>query len=207
MNGHQKLLMSYPSGTASSVSFVAATGAGYIATGTTISSPSSPAGVQTGDGLFAVVMSRSAVTAPAGWTLVKAQSNTGTVTQTLSIYRKDTAATGDSSTAFVWTQASSGRMGLAYVLCRSSSGTITVAATDSATNTEAAGTTNSATLPIMTASISGELFLLAASAEVGSDTSPGNTWTASTGATLRSTATANSNRIAVETQSKYSLEM
>lgn len=186
-----------------SVSFVGATGTSYVSSGTTINAPAAPAGVVSGDGLFAIVMSRSALTPPAGWTLVKSQSNTGTNTQTVSIFKRDAAAPADSGASFTWTQAASGRMGLAYILARSTSGALGVLGTDSASNTGAAATTQSATLPVMTASVNGELFLLAAGSELGTDAGT-DTWTPSSGATIRTTAAQAGNRLCAETQARDS---
>ena len=184
-----------------SVNFVAATGTSYTPSGTTINAPAAPAGVVSGDGLFAIVMSRSALTPPAGWSLVKSQSNTGASTQTVSIFKRDTAAPADSGASFTWTQAASGRMGLGYLLARSTSGALGVLGTDSASNTGTAAATQSVTLPVMTASGNGELFLLAAASELGSDAGT-DTWVASSGATIRTTAAQAGNRLCAETQAR-----
>lgn len=204
MNAHQKLLMSYPPAGApsDSISFVAATGASYT-TGTLINSPTSPAGVQSGDGLFAIIMARSTITPPAGWTLVKSQSNTGSLTQTIAIYKKDATSPSDSSTAFNWSQSSSARLALAYVLVRSSTGSLTVLGSDSATNTGASSSTQSVTVPVLTATSAGEIFIIAGSSELGG-ASNADVWAASSGATMRSTASVIGNRIGVETQSRNS---
>lgn len=188
------------------VAFIAAAGTNYIASGTTISSPSSPAGIANGDGLYAFIFARSALTPPAGWTLVVSKANTGTLTQTLYVYRKNTVSTSDASTAFNWTQASSGRMGLAYMVVRSSSGSITEAQTGTAETDYASSTAypQNVTVPTLTATADGELFLIAATAEAASATPNTSTWTSASGATLRSTATQPENRLVVGTQGRKS---
>ena len=190
---------------ANAVSFVAASGASYIASGTSINSPSTPAGVQAGDGLFSIVYARSALTPPAGWTLVASQANTGTLTQTLYIYRRDNASSGDASTAFTWTQASSGRMGLAYVLVRSTSGLVTVAQSSGAETDYASSTAypQTFTVPALTAVMSGELCLMAATAEQASSGAAENTYAIS-GATVRTTQPQADNRLAAFTQARNS---
>lgn len=195
-----------PAISSSAVSHVASTGAEYVDSNTTISSPNTPAGVATGDGLFAIVFARSALTPPAGWTLVDSQlAIRASVSQTIYIYRRDSAASGDSSTAFTWTQASSGRMGLAYVLARSSTGALSVAETGKRGTDIVAETGTSDTwaipCPTLTAALPGELFLLAAEAIIIA-ASGDSTWTAPTGATLRTTATIGQNRLAAATQDR-----
>ena len=186
----------------SAVEFVAATGANYTANGTSISSPSTPAGVLAGDGLFAILYGRSTLTPPSGWTLVVSQENPGNITQTLYVYRKNTTDPGDSSTAFTWTQAVSGRMGLSYCLVRSSSGTITAAESAGARADFASALTHSIPVPVLTASVNGELFIIAGTSLVA-DQSPNNsTWTAPSGATMRTTPAAPENRLGFATQSR-----
>lgn len=181
------------------MSFVAASGTSYVDSATTISVPSSPSGVQNGDGLFAILMARSAVTPPSGWSLVASQAVVGATAQSLYIYRKDTVTTGDSSTAFVWTQASAGRMGLAYIVCRSSTGLLQILESAGVTTSSASAVTHNVTAPVLTAGTDGQLFILAACAVVG-DTPGTDTWAAPSSATLRSTATQSSNRLSVATQ-------
>lgn len=200
------ILNPYRYGSGASVSFISAAGASYIASGTSINTPSSPAGIANGDGLFAVLFARSALTPPAGWTLVASKTNVGTLTQTLHIYRKDSVTTGDSSTAFTWSQAASGRMGLSYIVVRSTSGAITIAATSDAETDYAVSTAypQNATVPTLSASVSGELFLIAVTAEGASATAAQNAWTAPSGATARTTATQADNRLCAFTQSRNS---
>ncbi|HEY8343470.1 MAG TPA: hypothetical protein VIK75_10845 [Calditerricola sp.] len=94
-------------------------------------------------------------------------------------------------------------MGLHYTVVRSTSGNITVA--------ESAGTTNNpvapplaepANIPTLTADVDGELFLMCATAAVATTGGGGDTWAPSAGATLRSTAAADDNRLAVQTQAR-----
>ena len=184
------------------VSFVAASGANYIASGTSINSPSTPAGIQNGDGLFAIIYARSAFTPPAGWTLVASHPNVGTTTQTLYIYRKNAVTTADASAAFTWSQAVAGRMGLAYVVVRSSSGAITIAETAGAETDYAASTPypQNVTVPTLTATVDGELFLIAATAEGAFSTPSDGAWNAPLGATLRTISPQAENRLAAATQ-------
>lgn len=201
IRGHHGLLL----GAGGSVEFLAATATGYVNGATSINSPSTPAGIKDGDGLFACLYARSALTPPAGWSLVKSQTNTATVTQTLYVYRKDSTASADSGQAFTWAQAASGRMGLHYTLVRSSTGAISVDESDSSTNDESgvATPTTPAAIPVLTADGSGELFLMCATAAVATfGSGDGDTWSPSSGATLRSTAFAEDNRLAVQTQAR-----
>jgi len=186
------------------VTFVSSTTTGYVDGATSINIPSTPSGIQAGDGLFACLFSRSALTPPAGWTLVKSQTNTTITTQTLYVYRKDSVTSADSGQSFTWNQANAGRMGLHYTVVRSTSGNITVA--------ESAGTTNNpvapplaepANIPTLTADVDGELFLMCATAAVATfGAGNGDTWAPSAGATLCSTAFAENNRLAVQTQAR-----
>lgn len=199
---HAGLLLNTAPPVAGAVSFISATGANYVASGTTISSPTTPAGILNGDGLFALVFARSALTPPAGWTLVASRANTGTLTQTLYIYQKNSVTTGDSSTAFTWTQATSGRMGLAYITARSTSGSIVIAQVGDSETDYSVSTPypQNVTISTLTATVNGELFLIAASAESASGST--NTWTAPTGATARTTAVQNDSRLIGFTQAR-----
>ena len=93
-------------------SFVQATGTSVAAT--------SPASLTSGDLLLAGVAARSTITPPSGWTLVAqtADFTDGTVTQRLAVYRKDSTSSGDSSTSFTWSQASSAPIAVAYAAAR-----------------------------------------------------------------------------------------
>jgi hypothetical protein len=198
---HQQMLMAVASG--GTVSHVASSGAGYVNGATTINSPLTPAGIANGDGLYAIVYARSALTPPSGWTLVASQVNTGTLTQTLYVYRKNTVSTSDGAAAFTWTQAVSGRMGLAYVVARSTSGAINQAQTSSAeTDITTPGMSFTVTIPALTAAANGELFIIAATAEAGSVSPLNDTWTAPTGSTMRTTNTIPENRLAAFTQAR-----
>lgn len=189
--------------TTASISFVASSASGYVAAAS-ISSPTSPAGIADDDGLFAILMHRGVVTAPAGWSLVDTQAVTGAVTQSVSIYRKDTVTSADASTAFVWTQASGSRMGLNYIVLRSSSGVMTVASpTGKTSNTVSSNTVNNCNVLSLTATMDGEMFILAGTSVTTSGT---NTWAAPAGATLRSTAATTDNRVVSATQARDSGE-
>lgn len=190
-------------GTSHSVSFISATGTDYGTT-TSISSPSSPSGIQNGDGLFAVVMARGAITPPAGWSLVKSQNNTNTADQTVYVYRKDSVSTSDSSTAFTWTAASGSRIGLAYIVARSTSGVVDVAETDSTTQNYTSTTLpHNVPAPVLTADANGELFIVAATSAIASVSPSTSTWAAgASGLSIRTTATQAENRLAAFTAAR-----
>lgn len=192
------LLNPYRFSAIASMSFVAASGTSYVDSATTINAPSSPGGIQNGDGLFAILLARSAVTPPSGWALVASQSVVGATAQSVYVYQKTTVTTGDSSTAFTWTQASTGRMGLAYVVCRSSTGLLQILESSGVTTSNASALTHNVTAPVLTAGTDGQLFILAACAVLGNTDT--NTWTAPSGASLRSTASQGNNRLAAATQ-------
>lgn len=186
-----------------SVSFVSATGTAFASGATSINSPASPSGILSGDGLFAILFGRSALTPPSGWTLVDSQINIGVVTQTLYVYRKNSVGPSDSSTAFTWSQSASGSMGLGYVVVRSTNGVVNVAQSDSAETDRVPATyPHSVDVPSLTADENGELFLIAASCEVATATPGIDTWTAPNGATIRSPNAQSSNRLAFCTQTR-----
>lgn len=198
-------LLNNAAGSNGTVSFVAASADQYIVNGTSISSPSTPAGVQTGDALLAVVMSRSTLTPPPGWSLIVSVTNTDVASQTLHLYRRTSATPSDSSTAFTWTQAVSGRMGLAYILARSSTGIFDVAASASVETDQAPSlATQTLNIPTLTSGANGELFVICAAATLSNAAPDVNTWVAPAGATIRTTPAASDNRIMVATQERDS---
>lgn len=124
--------------------------AAYLASVTSITR-AMPADILTGDFLYAALMHRSAVSPPAGWTLVTSVSCTETaITQTLSLFRKTTPAPADSGANATFTQASSGLMGLLYFAARATTGLTLnyIGATSTAVNDMA---TNTVTAPQITA--------------------------------------------------------
>lgn len=124
--------------------------AAYLASVTSITR-AMPEGILTGDFLYAALMHRSAVSPPAGWTLVTSVSCTETaITQTLSLFRKTTPAPADSGANATFTQASSGLMGLLYFAARATTGLTLnyIGATSTAVNDMA---TNTVTAPQITA--------------------------------------------------------
>lgn len=187
-----------------SVSFVSATGANYVASGASINSPSTPAAIESGDGVFAIVFGRSALTPPAGWTLVASHTWTAAVANTIYVYRKDSVTVADSSTAFTWSQAAAGRMGLAYLVCRSTSGVISVGESAGVTTSSPSTANHSVTAPVLTATQDGELFLMAAGVEQANTDGASNTWTSPSSADLRTIATQADNRLAAATQARSS---
>lgn len=202
----QQLLAAYggAAGAAGTVSFQAAAGPSYIASGTSISSPSSPAGVASGDGLFAVVFGRSALTAPAGWTLVRSQENvSGAITQTIYLYRKDSTSSADSSVAFTWSQAAAGRMGLAYILARSTTSALSVRQSASAANDFASAAVYSVPTQVLTATSDGELFIICGTA-LSAEPTNNSTWSTLGVETARGTAAQPENRLGMFTASRNS---
>lgn len=116
----------------------------------TVITAAMPPDILATDLVYAVLMHRSAVTPPGGWTLQTsiACTETGT-TQTLSVFKKTTPAPADSGANASFTQASSGRMGLMFFAVRATSGTPNfIAATSVAVNNLA---TNTVTAPVVTA--------------------------------------------------------
>jgi hypothetical protein len=137
--------------------------AAYLATVTSITR-AMPGDILATDLLYAVLMHRSAVTPPAGWTLVTSQACTqDAVTQTISLLKKTTPAPGDSNANATFTQASADRMGLMYFAVRATSGTPTLIASSLAVvdDTE----TNTVTAPSLTAAGT-ELFVVLATSIV-----------------------------------------
>ncbi len=148
-----------------------------------------PAGLRAGDGLYAVLMTRSAATPPAGWTLVTAQACTaGGVTQTLSLFAKTSVAPADSSVSVTFTQATSNKMGIAMFAVRAESGTPSLLGfAGAAVNATVTNTITPAALTCAT--VQGELFVLLASSINGLTTATTDTATP-TGSTLWSGAVA-----------------
>lgn len=96
----------------------------YLASVTSIAG-AAPGDVQAGDLLHAAVMHRSALSPPSGWSAVASQACTdGTITQTLTVLRKNTAGPGDAGANFSFSQAASDRMGLAYFVVRGTGGSV-----------------------------------------------------------------------------------
>jgi hypothetical protein len=183
------------------VSFVSSSGASYIASGTSISSPSSPSVISDNDGLFAVLFARSALTPPSGWTLVASKAALGATAQSTYIYRKNTVTASDGSVGFTWTQSVSGRMGLAYIVCRSSTGLMVVDESSETNTSSSSSTTHNVDVPILISENDAELFIIASSAVIG-NASPGvNVWTAASGASLRTISSQADNILSAATQS------
>lgn len=162
------------------------------ATGTSVSA-TSPAGLDSGDLLLAAVAARSTITPPAGWTLVAqtADFTDGTSTQRLAVYRKNSTTSGDSSTSFTWSQASSAPISVCYAAARGadSSPTSATATVDNYSDFEIF-----ITPPTVTATASGQLIVVFASTTEG-DPAGGNPDTPS-GWTLFTQSTASDYRLA-----------
>lgn len=101
------------------VSFIAASSTVYeTATSQSQTIPASAAG----DLILAFVMHRSALTAPAGWTLVASQACVyDTITHTMSAYKR-VALSGDAGVSTTWTQAVSGFIAVHMHVYRKSGG-------------------------------------------------------------------------------------
>lgn len=142
--------------------------AAYLASVTSITR-AMPEGILTGDFLYAALMHRSAVSPPAGWTLVTSVSCTETaITQTLSLFRKTTPAPADSGANATFTQASSGLMGLLYFAARATTGLTLnyIGATSTAVNDMA---TNTVTAPQITAAATELVVTVATSVNATAD--------------------------------------
>ena len=123
--------------------------AAYLASVTSIAALM-PDDVATGDLLYAVLMHRSAATPPAGWTLLtSAACLEGATTQTLSVFKKDTAAEADAGVSATFSQSASGRMGLLYFCVRATSGALIYLGAASSVVDDTA--TNTVTAPIAAA--------------------------------------------------------
>ena len=86
-----------------SVSFVAST-ASVVIDGTSIS-VTLPSGIQNNDGVVVCLVSRSTVTPASGWTLITSATVTYSGTShTISLYRKNTVTSADSSTTHTFSQ-------------------------------------------------------------------------------------------------------
>lgn len=183
------------------ISFINSTAVTIYASGTSISG-TSMSGILNGDGLFAVIMARSTVTPPAGWTLLKTVTATGSgINQVTEIYRKDTVTSADSSTAFAFTQASSNRGIIGFVQLRSSTGSMSVDADASTGTNNGTSTPHPANVPtaVTSATVNNAMAIIGASLIVIS-ISGTTTWTAPTNATLRGTTTTSQNRLGIATQ-------
>lgn len=107
------------------VSFVA--GTELASTVNTLIAAPLPAGIQDGDRVVAIVFARSALTAPAGWTLLASDGPVGndwsepTIEQSIYAYQKDTASASDSEATATWTQASIDWIGVVYAVLRGES--------------------------------------------------------------------------------------
>lgn len=142
--------------------------AAYLASVTSITR-AMPSDIVATDFVYAALMHRSAVSPPAGWTLVTSVSCTETaITQTLSLFRKTTPAPADSGANATFTQASSGLMGLLYFAVRATTGmTLSyIGVTSTAVNDTA---TNAITAPQITAAATELVVTLATSANATAD--------------------------------------
>ena len=102
------------------VSFLAASSTVYETA--TSQNQAIPASAAAGDLILAFVMHRSALTAPAGWTLVASQACVyDTITHTMSVYKR-VALSGDAGVSTTWTQAVSGFIAVHMHVYRKSGG-------------------------------------------------------------------------------------
>lgn len=153
-----------------------------------------PAATVVGDLLLAFVMHRSALTTPAGWTLVDSQANpTGPYDHTLSIISR-TAQGGDAGASLAVTQASSTVIGIHIITLRHLNGGTCEVKTALTAKTATDGETSTFAAAVATANAAGQLGIIAMSWDLASSpttvTPPAN-W-------LRSTpASDSSNRICV----------
>lgn len=108
-----------------------------------------PSGLMLGDKLYAFLVHRSAITPPAGWSLVTSQACTNGTSQTLSVYVKATALPADSLVSTTWTQAGTGPIGVGMLAARVDDGLPTLLQSQSAAVNNTA--TNAIAVPAMPA--------------------------------------------------------
>lgn len=164
------------------MSYVAGTNVVYQTSSTSVAA-NTPAGVQAGDCLLAIVMARADITPPYGWSLVAesfAPVGTSGVSQRVGVYRKDWADPGDANASVTWTQASAGRMGVCYQLHRGTYGDVIVAESATSFANEPASTIAP---PVLTATKANESFVVVATF-VGANASASTTISAPAGSTL-----------------------
>lgn len=130
----------------------------YLAAATSIT-VTLPSVISAGGMVFVAVMARSAITAPAGWTLLQSVdcSSAATALQRLTVFTKNSVGPSDQSAAHTFTQATALRIGIMACAAKRDGGGISVAA--SATSTVASTSTNTVTPPVATASQNGQLVL------------------------------------------------
>jgi hypothetical protein len=118
-----------------------------------------PGGITAASIVLVAVMSRSALTVPAGWTLLTSAdcTNGAVALQRLSILRKTTPAPADVGVTVTFTQATADVMGAAVAVVAPTSGALTLAA--SATYTINSTATNVVSPPVATAVGNSELAL------------------------------------------------
>ena len=115
------------------ISFISSTAA--VESSTDINTQTTMSGIQNGDCLLAFVMYRGNGTLgiPAGWTIISTIKCNG-YDQWLSIVKKDTVTSANSSTAYTFTQSNYSRFILSYSLARSSTGTVVIKEVKTETN-------------------------------------------------------------------------
>lgn len=173
------------------ISVVGASDTNYT-TGTSISI-AYPSGIQAGDLLVTVVMHRSALTLPSGWTLAGTQVTGGLdLVQYTTIIHK--VATGtESGTNQTIAQAASGRLAFCTICIRSTTGNFAV--TDIKQAADVSSVPPTPTIPNTQISRVGGIFI-AGSSHISALVAPNNTThTASTGWTLYSATSKVDNRI------------
>lgn len=119
------------------------------------SSLATPVGVLLNDAVLCVVMHRSVVVPPSGWTLLATKDVAGSVSpdHAVSVYRMNTPSSG----TFTWQQANVDRFKLVYVLLRSDSGVVSHLGSASSNKTTSENDYHE--LPTVIAAHAGELHL------------------------------------------------
>ena len=130
--------------------------ASYITSGTSITA-TLPQSVAVGDVVMVAIVARSAITAPAGWTLHTSAdcASAATALQRLSVFTKDTVAPADANTTAVFTQAAAGRMGVMSVGARRDGGAVSILSAGTAAVNSTS--TNAVTPAVATSTANGQL--------------------------------------------------
>ena len=181
------------------ISFVAAGATAYEASSTTVTTDM-PSEAAIGDLLIAVVMHRSALTTPTGWSVVDSHDETDNsgFNQKLSILSR-TAQSGDPGSNQAFTQASSERFAAVILALSSDTGAYVVEDTGTGNyNTEVQPGLHPA--PALTADGKGRLAVCASTCVWAKDAGSDTSYTASAGYILRTPPVLDGNRLAVATK-------
>lgn len=138
---------------ATGVQYVAMSEGAFVTAGS--SSVATPSGTLPADALLCVLMHRSAVTPPAGWSLLATRDVLGSEQpdHAVSVYRMTAPLSG----TYTWSQAASARMKVVYVVVRNNYGIVLFSSSSSSNKTDQGTTQHN--MPAVTAAVDGELHL------------------------------------------------